>query len=1260
MVVQDFVERFESLATNSPKSRSGDEQWSTSGGSRLAALPPPRPARFIQRSAKADNGATSISSTSLSVSSATSTTLTTKSRIIESVSGDHLPPEPTTALHSPHWSRLQASRTKVPNNEETQSLVQHAYPPSSPWLSDNGIPLKSPATYGPFPRHDLNHRPIPATVIFARNAAPLSLPKLDEHLSCLEASYSTKDSTGSAGAMFPPMDQLAKSGMSLDDLEYNSRAAPFWRNRSSILSTLSSVLIGLLGSSALASFYSLQGLISTLQIFSLLLSTLKDSDQANWSTWKQVFLGTIPNVLALNFGTAALESLILLTVLIVIGAALLYGFYTWTTQCDKYNSIEGLQQTESRGSQWGLVIITFLLTVIYLPLSTMAVHVLVWSEELWAIPNPYKNLTITPPNMAPLGPSNQYRDPLDFCWTTTMKRNEVNVAPVFMIMSALVVICLSVWFPIALYQVINRSVPKVDDYTELGRRRTPVDLETEYRRVLARDNNPFAFLYNSFRRSRVFHISLTLIAKLCTLLIVAVIDSDNCLFRKFPRDKVGLARQSLLVVSSFGFFIGQMIVAPFIDPLNNASEWTSRLNYVSTSLTTLIVIIDIPAKKIFETYVLYTIYIITYGLSFYFIVANTGWMQNLIKIISRRIDFSIDVFSPRLDTSASSIHTKRRIWQESISTMLLTNPECHIPPDQTMTFARTRESDYPPYLLGFKDTPGERHVENLKILRDVGTQAYNRAVALTSGPEKGWYQHLEDIIQKNFVGPDSYWKPPDEDASPGCSSFFGNTWWIPFPPTLVMRYDDGPYALLRDANSLDEYIQQNSSRDIQKRRFVRMALRSLENETVIWPYEHVKNVGSNMSGCCGRRYTAVTSRQYQRAILQIKRQGHLEWRGLQLGSGFEIELKYAKKVIVPGEVIGLNEDFDITSLLARFLELNREKIDQSLFEVEEKISHYRRFHRKECRRKSRVLSYRFLSFLYDQPKEPDACKITSEESEKDPRVLNCITNGEEVLRTAYNRLMVVSQSETATWWYIFWDDLWRRNYNTISGLRKYAKDFNPHYKTSIAYIPLPRPALETFLTQRGLLHKKAKWSDFFHAGFLNKLYIRLNDTVFRDNKRAVIFHLGNDKRELDMEELDILTQGGSSTLGTGGGTDHDASGILIRPTYRWEGLLTDPPRRGGHELRHNWLAKLGVWFGVTPFWRTSAPTNGISLDVKLENGKYVLMHGDYFSVKGSAAGSSNVTPWLSGSVTKPKSVQTRTLTGLTKLGKGYELMNDTK
>ena len=36
-------------------------------------------------------------------------------------------------------------------------------------------------------------------------------------------------------------------------------------------------------------------------------------------------------------------------------------------------------------------------------------------------------------------------------------------------------------------------------------------------------------------------------------------------------------------------------------------------------------------------------------------------------------------------------------------------------------------------------------------------------------------------------------------------------------------------------------------------------------------------------------------------------------------------------------------------------------------------------------------------------------------------------------------------------------------------------------------------------------------------------------------------------------------------------------------------------------------AKMGVWFGITPLWRMGMPSEGISLDVRLEDGRYVLI-----------------------------------------------------
>lgn len=49
-----------------------------------------------------------------------------------------------------------------------------------------------------------------------------------------------------------------------------------------------------------------------------------------------------------------------------------------------------------------------------------------------------------------------------------------------------------------------------------------------------------------------------------------------------------------------------------------------------------------------------------------------------------------------------------------------------------MTYAQARDSEYPPYLLDFTGTPGERHAENIKVNIFVLSPALKRLRILDS------------------------------------------------------------------------------------------------------------------------------------------------------------------------------------------------------------------------------------------------------------------------------------------------------------------------------------------------------------------------------------------------------------------------------------------------------------------------------------------------------------------------------------------------
>ncbi|KAH8835302.1 hypothetical protein DL96DRAFT_1702300 [Flagelloscypha sp. PMI_526] len=247
---------------------------------------------------------------------------------------------------------------------------------------------------------------------------------LDKHLASIPRPEFA-DRQSNYLTMFSPMDKLVASKLSLDDLEHNGKVAPGWRNRSSLLSDALSTVLGAMGSSLITTYYSLTGVANTVQIFALIISTLIPMFPEDIPAyWRELLLGTIPNVLALNFASGVIPSLIFLLVFMCLAGILLYYFRRTMLDCERYKIMEGLQSPKP-SSQWGAILgnhirwthlfelclnassslVTFLLTLIYLPLSTLSVHVLVWSSDLWVVKNPYINATSIPPALPPLGPT---------------------------------------------------------------------------------------------------------------------------------------------------------------------------------------------------------------------------------------------------------------------------------------------------------------------------------------------------------------------------------------------------------------------------------------------------------------------------------------------------------------------------------------------------------------------------------------------------------------------------------------------------------------------------------------------------------------------------------------------------------------------------------------------------------------------------------------------------------------------------------------
>lgn len=249
----------------------------------------------------------------------------------------------------------------------------------------------------------------------------------------------------------------------------------------------------------------------------------------------------------------------------------------------------------------------------------------------------------------------------------------------------------------------------------------------------------------------------------------------------------------------------------------------------------------------------------------------------------------------------------------------------------------------------------------------------------------------------------------------------------------------------------------------------------------------------------GRRFKARQTTLYQACTFEIKRNGVASFNDLNLGSGFNIEMRYAPNVLVDGTVIGLDDDFDLTPPLARFLLLNRKIIGERTGAIIKNLEDYRRYLRRMAQWKRDTLSYRFLVDVYDQLNDPDTLTGLIRETESDERVLKLATSRQDAFVAIHERVRIATRSRATTWWFILWDDIWRQNNDAINAMRTHESDFNPRYPGSIAYRPLPRAVLEAFLSQRGMAPAS---NGFITAGFLNKVYVRLSQIIFKGESKV--------------------------------------------------------------------------------------------------------------------------------------------------------------
>lgn len=160
--------------------------------------------------------------------------------------------------------------------------------------------------------------------------------------------------------------------------------------------------------------------------------------------------------------------------------------------------------------------------------------------------------------------------------------------------------------------------------------------------------------------------------------------------------------------------------------------------------------------------------------------------------------------------------------------------------------------------------------------------------------------------------------------------------------------------------------------------------------------------------------------RFQSCVFELKHQGVQFWHDLDLGSGFEVQLTYSKKVKLDGTAIGLDHDIDMNPTLAKFLSFNRHLIQTRSTELSLHFQDYRKHSRKEVDSKHQVLSYHFLTMIYNWPSRAKNVITIIDENEPNEQVRHLFSANQSSLDVANERMKATGRSEVTVWWYLLW------------------------------------------------------------------------------------------------------------------------------------------------------------------------------------------------------------------------------------------------
>lgn len=894
--------------------------------------------------------------------------------------------------------------------------------------------------------------------------------------------------------IIPPL-MLLTAPTSLDELKSNAigpRAPPGGLLGSLptmqwFLSFVLNYIIGAAGSSGGLQVFRLTMLFDFAQVLQLNLDSSLSNPHST-SKLRRFLLHSLPALLALDFVSVFGLAIGFFFLWMALTAYALFWFCKISYSYDPNRNIEGFEgqpylfRSPMRNTKVASILVAFVLMLLYIPLSALSLRAVIWSSDFWVSSDP-----------AVLA-----AEARGVCYTTTLDADGFNWAPIVVFLAVLSLLVYTLLWPAVVARIVMAMAPKVSKYDSFGVRRSPAEMEKAYEQLLDKDKSPLTFLYNAFNRShswyRPFHL---LCFKLGVLVPIVVINTENCLFRRYDVATVNLIQQCITLGLQLSFLILHWWTKPYVDRVSNRTETLNRFCYLIVACGGLYLAIYTRGSGTVNS-VMFGLVILSYIAAIYFSLITTQVGGRWLKRFQRRLDFSLDLYSATFDPRQ---HVKRRIIQETLSTIMLAGPEYRMPIDSINTFSLGG------YLLFFRGTLAERHVENLKIITAIGMEEYRYHVRRLQSKDEGPHlRRLINVIRIHFAGPDAYFRPPrpSSHGNEMASCWFGKAFLKPFPPTLIMRYDssDGLHEFT-SCKDLELFIEQNSSDSIREARMVRLCLRALDGERVFCPFTAEWETSSRSrfwkTACTSRdSKTFAMPRHYTSGILNVKVKDFAKWEDYNYSAGFEVTVQYHQDLKVEASrAIGLSHCYFLSSSVASFFRANEDLLLLRVPEMRERLKRYRVHYANEAQWKEKVLSYEFATDVFDDIEDDDFCSqqallaaFRRHSSAKHVQELPLRYPGST--QSLYERFHWVTSSKIHEFWFVFWSDLWRSNAADwpILSSNDNAPFFDERYASSIAYRPLPQEELVQALRDRGLWIQEGQRGPI-HGGTLNRLYLAL-------------------------------------------------------------------------------------------------------------------------------------------------------------------------